>query len=151
MESSDESTVEALFCGDVILNGGVGAFFEGCASSSFEFTQDFTNHAPDSCLIFSGHEYMTMNLRFATYLDDDDDFTRLVLNTIVLDEEQILGHSNQSSMKVERYANPFFPAVENGRTPAPFVVETKIAEKRNAHGGGDTCPRVEIELGITKS
>jgi len=128
VESSDESTAEALFCGDVILNGGVGAFFEGRAKECASNLHKTLQNVPDSCLIFSGHEYMTMNLRFAAYLDDDDDFTRLVLNTIVLARNRSLA-TQPSSMKVERFANPFFRIRETGVRRAPFVVETKIAER----------------------
>tara|TARA_X000001036_G_C20651452_1_gene795156 strand:- start:198 stop:1841 length:1644 start_codon:yes stop_codon:yes gene_type:complete len=125
VESSDESTVEALFCGDVILNGGVGAFFEGCAKECALNLHKTLQNVPDSCLIFSGHEYMTMNLRFATYLDDDDDFTRLVLNTIVLTRNRSLA-TQPSSMKVERYANPFFRIRERAYAARLLLLRQKL-------------------------
>ena len=34
---------------------------------------------PDDALIFSGHEYMLMNLRFAKWLDEDDETTAVAL------------------------------------------------------------------------
>ena len=125
VESSDESTVEALFCGDVILNGGVGAFFEGRAKECASNLHKTLQNVPDSCLIFSGHEYMTMNLRFAAYLDDDDDFTRLVLNTIVLARNRSLA-TQPSSMKVERFANPFFRIRERAYAGRLLLLRQKL-------------------------
>lgn len=107
IESSDEQTVEAMFVGDVILNGGVGAFFEGKERECAHNLHKTLQNVPDSCLIFSGHEYMSMNIRFAAFLDSKDEFTRLLMNTILMTRNKSFA-TQPSSMKVERNANPFF-------------------------------------------
>ena len=99
-------------------------FWSTAKECGVKFTQDFTKRS-DSCLIFSGHEYMTMNLRFAAYLDDDDDFTRLVLNTIVLARNRSL--ATQRGDESQRFV--VVSALRTGVRRAPFAIETKVAER----------------------
>ena len=97
----------AMFTGDAIINGGVGAFFHGNAEDCYDNLHARLAPTPDACLIFSGHEYMEMNLRFAKMLDDDDEITANAFYAILLHRHRDCA-TMPSSFRVERRLNPFF-------------------------------------------
>lgn len=99
--------VEALFTGDAIINGGVGAFFHGGPQDCYENLHVRLAGMPDAALIFSGHEYMLMNLRFAKWLDEDDEATAAALREVIVRRHHHLS-TQPSSLKVERKVNPYF-------------------------------------------
>jgi hydroxyacylglutathione hydrolase len=105
-EESLEHAV-AMFTGDAIINGGVGAFFHGDAGDCYDNLHERLAPTPDACLIFSGHEYMEMNLRFAKMLDDDDEITANAFYAILLHRHRDFA-TMPSSFRVERRLNPFF-------------------------------------------
>jgi len=99
--------VEALFTGDAIINGGVGAFFHGGPRDCYENLHMRLRAIPDAALVFSGHEYMMMNLRFARWLDDEDESTAMALREVIIRRNHALS-TMPSSMAVERAVNPYF-------------------------------------------
>ena len=99
--------VEALFTGDAIINGGVGAFFHGGPRDCYENLHVRLRAIPDAALVFSGHEYMMMNLRFARWLDDEDESTAMALREVIIRRNHALS-TMPSSMAVERAVNPYF-------------------------------------------
>ena len=98
---------EAVFTGDAIINGGVGAFFHGGPRDCYDNLHRRLADVPDDALIFSGHEYMLMNLRFAKWLDEDDETTAVALREVIVRRHQGLS-TMPSSFGVERRVNPYF-------------------------------------------
>ena len=102
---------ECLFTGDAIINGGVGAFFHGGPSDCFDNLHVRLATMPDEALIFSGHEYMQMNLRYAHWLDETDEPTLNAAKQV--NARRHVGLSTMpSSMFVERKVNPYFRVVD---------------------------------------
>jgi hypothetical protein len=116
--------VEALFTGDAIINGGVGAFFHGGPRDCYDNLHVRLAGMPDAALVFSGHEYMLMNLRFSTWLDDKDEATATALREVVARRHRQLS-TMPSSLAVERRVNPYFK-IKN-RAFLDKVVELKAS------------------------
>ena len=112
-ESSSIPTnrVEALFTGDAVINGGVGAFFHGTARDCYENLHVRLSRVPDSALLFSGHEYMQMNLRYASWLDIECEATASAAKQVIA--RRMRGLSTMpTSLAVERRVNPYFRVVD---------------------------------------
>ena len=99
--------VEAIFTGDAIINGGVGAFFHGGPKDCYENLHVRLKDMPDAAFVYSGHEYMIMNLRFAKWLDMDDEATTMALQEVIVRRHHRLS-TQPSSLEVERRVNPYF-------------------------------------------
>ena len=69
------SNAVAAFTGDAIINGSVGAFFHGGSKDCYDNLHSRLADVPDDCLVYSGHEYMDTNLRFAKAIDPEDEIT----------------------------------------------------------------------------
>jgi len=55
----------------MLFVGGVGAFFEGASRIVFGSIQKLIK-LPDQTLIFPGHEYAEMTLRFAKFIEPEN-------------------------------------------------------------------------------
>lgn len=117
------ANAKAMFTGDAIINGGVGAFFHGNANDCYENLHVRLAPTPDDCLIFSGHEYMETNLRFAKAIDVDDQITANCFFAIRLHRHQDAG-TMPSSLRVERRLNPYFRCRDRD------YLKTLLASKR---------------------
>ena len=60
---------EAVFSGDTLFIGGVGAFFHGGEIDMHRSINHVLGWLPDSCLVYCGHEYTVENTRFAKWLE----------------------------------------------------------------------------------
>jgi len=114
--------VKAMFTGDAIINGGVGAFFHGDAEDCYENLHERLADVSDDCLVFSGHEYMETNLRFAKAIDVADEITANCFFAILLHRHK-LESTMPSSFRVERRLNPFFRCRD--REYLRTLIETK--------------------------
>ena len=112
----------AMFTGDTIINGGVGAFFHGDAGDCHDNLHERLAEASDKCLVFSGHEYMETNLRFAKFVDPDDHITANAFFAVLLHRHKD-NATMPSSMAVERRVNPFFRCAD--RAYLKRLLETK--------------------------
>ena len=99
------------FTGDAIINGGVGAFFHGDAKDCYDNLHVRLKAVPDEALVFSGHEYMLMNLRFSHWLDDSNEHVAAALREVATRRHHHFT-TQPSSMAVERRVNPFFRVKE---------------------------------------
>mmetsp|Transcript_37658 Transcript_37658/g.45427 ORF Transcript_37658/g.45427 Transcript_37658/m.45427 type:complete len:637 (+) Transcript_37658:43-1953(+) len=66
-----EARGEALFSGDTLFIGGVGALFHGSEMDMHTAINHTLKFVPDSCHVFCGHEYTLDNVRFAEWLEPD--------------------------------------------------------------------------------
>lgn len=121
------ANAKAAFTGDAIINGGVGAFFHGDAKDCYENIHSRLAEAPDDCLIFSGHEYMETNMRFAKAIDPDDELTANCFFAIRLHRHQEFS-TMPSSFRVERRLNPYFRCGDRD------YLKTLLASKRMFEG-----------------
>jgi hydroxyacylglutathione hydrolase len=84
---------------------------------------------PDEALVFSGHEYMLMNLRFSHWLDDSNEHVVAALREVATRRHHHFT-TQPSSMAVERRVNPFFRVKE--RVFLDKIDELYAAMRRSA-------------------
>ena len=106
-DAFDARRVEALFTGDAVINGGVGAFFHGGPRDCYDNLHVRLRKMPDAALVFSGHEYMQMNLKYARWLDESCEATASAARQVAARRHRGLS-TMPSSLAVERRVNPYF-------------------------------------------
>ena len=107
---SQLACAEAVFSGDLIFIGGVGALFEGDVSALHSSLSKL-NVLPDECAVFVGHEYTEMLMWMAAWVDPG--------NRIICESAQRASMlramsmpTTPSSMGLERKCNPYVRAVQ---------------------------------------
>ena len=118
------SNARAAFTGDAIINGSVGAFFHGGSKDCYDNLHARLADVPDDCLVYSGHEYMDTNLRFAKAIDPKDEMTANCFYAVLLHRRQNMS-TMPSSFRVERRLNPFFRCRD--RRYLRTLLESKLA------------------------
>ena len=124
----DARKIEALFTGDAIINGGVGAFFHGGPRDCYDNLHVRLRSVPDAALVFSGHEYMQMNLKYAHWLDEACAATASAAKQVAARRHSGLS-TQPSSLAVERRVNPYFRVRERA-----YVDKIARLEKRIERG-----------------
>lgn len=66
-----ENTEPRLFSGDTLFAAGCGRLFDGTAKALFASLQTIAA-LPENTLIYAAHEYTLANLRFALYIEPDN-------------------------------------------------------------------------------
>lgn len=99
--------VKVMFMGDVIINGGVGVFFYGDVKDCYENFYERLVDVLDDCLVFSGYEYMEINLWFVKVIDVVDEIMVNCFFVILLYRYK-RASTMSSSFRVERRFNSFF-------------------------------------------
>jgi hydroxyacylglutathione hydrolase len=93
-----------LFCGDTLFSAGCGRVFDGTMQALFNSLL-FLRQLPDKTKVFCAHEYTLANLRFANYIEPNNQAISHYLSE--LDKQS--GHcSLPSSIGKEKLINPFF-------------------------------------------
>ncbi|XP_018570449.1 hydroxyacylglutathione hydrolase, mitochondrial isoform X2 [Anoplophora glabripennis] len=62
----------AVFTGDTLFIGGCGRFFEGTAEQMYSALVEKLGNLPDNTRVFCGHEYTLQNLKFARYVEKEN-------------------------------------------------------------------------------
>jgi hydroxyacylglutathione hydrolase len=118
----------ALFVGDTLFGGGCGRLFEGSPTQMAESLARIEAHPPTT-EIFFGHEYTSLNLRFAAQVDPSNQAIRdRAARVEELRRED--KPSAPSTLAEELRTNPFLRASE------PGIIEYLVAEQ----GVQDTSP-----------
>jgi hydroxyacylglutathione hydrolase len=99
------ASMPLLFTGDTLFLGGVGAFFEG-NSKIFLGTIQKLLTLPGNTLVFPGHEYSDMTLKFALYIEPNN---QILKNKAKWVKERRMKHlcTIPSTWEEERSYNPF--------------------------------------------
>lgn len=66
----------AVFTGDTLFIGGCGKFFEGDGFMMQRSLNETLASLPDDTLVFCGHEYTVSNLKFAQFVEPDNEALR---------------------------------------------------------------------------
>ena len=94
-----------LFCGDTLFAAGCGRVFEGTFDQMYESLLKLKK-LPENTIVYSGHEYTTSNLMFATHVEPLNKNIRDSLSKV-----QELRSKNiptlPTSIKEEKLINPF--------------------------------------------
>ena len=76
----DHPSEGALFSGDTLFVGGIGAFFEGTAKDMLAALDRVAKEVPPETSVFPGHEYTVNFLKFSSSLDKSNGFIKEQLN-----------------------------------------------------------------------
>ena len=143
---------EALFSGDTVFIGGVGAFFHGSAQDMCANLNERLAQLPDGCLLYCGHEYTADNLRFAAWLEPDN--AEVVGSYLAVQARRTLGESTvPGTMGAERRTNPYF-RINDGKLHAALAGRKAWLEARQVRSlprrvldaiiGGDNQPVLPV-------
>lgn len=114
--SGGGEAMSSLFTGDTIFKAGVGKFFEGSAAQMLENIQNVVTRFNSKTLLWPGHEYTALNLRFAAHVEKQNEEIQSQLQ-IVQTRRANKQSTVPSSISWEQKCNPYF------RVDKPTVVE----------------------------
>ncbi|XP_015597835.1 hydroxyacylglutathione hydrolase, mitochondrial isoform X2 [Cephus cinctus] len=66
------SETPAVFTGDTLFAAGCGRFFEGTAEQMYKALIEILGKLPDETNVYCGHEYTENNLKFAVYVEPEN-------------------------------------------------------------------------------
>ncbi len=96
----------ALFTGDTVFGAGCGRLFEGTAEEMFQSIQKIQRTFSLDTEIYPGHDYTLSNLKFAQYLEPQN---QAIVNRIKQVENDLAAKRWHSfSLSLELETNPFF-------------------------------------------
>lgn len=110
-----------LFTGDTLFGAGCGRLFEGSPEQMYNSLHSLTDGLDDAVKVYFGHEYTVANLRFAEFIEPDNQLVadRLKETQAVLENGS---STTPSTIGLERQTNPFLRSnIES--------VRTRLAEK----------------------
>lgn len=116
----DDSDNGAVFTGDTVFVGGIGAFFEGDANDMIAALRRFSSEIPAATKVFPGHEYTMNFLGFANSLEADAAANPvLAQRTDYFASERAAGRpAVPSTVGDELAINPFVRAAVGGSAAA---------------------------------
>jgi hydroxyacylglutathione hydrolase len=97
-----------LFSADSLMAAGCGRLFEGTAAEMWATLSAFAAYPPET-LVFSGHDYLAGNLRFAAHVDPDNAAIAARVRKVAA-IKAAGGLPMPWTMEEERATNPFLRA-----------------------------------------
>lgn len=96
-----------LFTGDTLFGAGCGRIFEGTARQMFTSLQRFaTIERANSIHVWFGHEYTVANLKFACYVDPNND--KVQNRYLDAQQQRLRGmFTTGTTLSLEQVTNPF--------------------------------------------
>ena len=101
-----ERAQPVVFTGDTFFLGGMGAFFEGDIKSACASVSKVIS-LPNETLMFPGHEYSDTTMKFALYLQPQNEAVKRKVSWIVKRRARYMV-TIPSTIKEEKSYNPFF-------------------------------------------
>lgn len=122
-----------MFVGDTLFHGGAGRFFEGTADQFILSRDKIIEHVNGSDLMYSGHEYATGNLTFATSVEPNNKILEKRFAEVIE-----LRKNNEptvpTNFELENEINPFF-RLES----AEIIESTRNYDSSNNSNLTNTC------------
>ncbi len=104
---------DALFTGDTLFGAGCGRLFEGSPKQMYGALNMKIKPLPPQTKVYFGHEYTIQNLKFADFIEPDNELVRQRLELAVGAREN--GKlTTPSTLKLECETNPFLRCEEQG-------------------------------------
>jgi hydroxyacylglutathione hydrolase len=104
---------DALFTGDTLFGAGCGRLFEGSPQQMYDALNRRIKPLPPQTKVYFGHEYTIQNLKFADFIEPDNELVRQRLELAVGAREN--GQlTTPSTLKLECETNPFLRCEEEG-------------------------------------
>ena len=104
---------DALFTGDTLFSSGCGRLFEGSPTQMFDALNKKIKILSPRTKVYFGHEYTVHNLKFAGFVEPDNESVRNRLELTVAKREKGL-LTTPSTLEIECATNPFLRCAEKG-------------------------------------
>ena len=104
---------DVLFTGDTLFGSGCGRLFEGSPKQMYDVLYNKIKPLPQPTKIYFGHEYTVHNLKFASFVEPDNQavVSRLQQATQKREKGQL---TTPSTLQLECATNPFLRCAEPG-------------------------------------
>jgi len=114
---------KALFTGDTLFSGGCGRLFEGSPNQMYDALNLRIKSLSPQTKVYFGHEYTVQNLKFAHFVEPENELiSKRLEQTVAQREKGML--TTPSTLKIECETNPFMRCEEEG-------IVRSVAEKFN--------------------
>ncbi|WP_167496340.1 hydroxyacylglutathione hydrolase [Desulfopila sp. IMCC35006] len=102
---------DALFTGDTLFGSGCGRLFEGSPKQMYEALNKRIKSLPAETKVYFGHEYTVHNLKFAAFVEPENQAVGKRLAQIIALREK--GQpTTPSTLQIEGHTNPFLRCAE---------------------------------------
>jgi hydroxyacylglutathione hydrolase len=102
---------DALFTGDTLFSSGCGRLFEGTPRQMYDALNSRIKPLPPQTKLYFGHEYTVHNLKFAHFVEPENEAVRKRLELTTAERAKgIL--TTPSTIKIESETNPFLRCEE---------------------------------------
>lgn len=105
---------DALFTGDTLFSGGCGRLFEGSPKQMYDALNCRIKLLPPRTKVYFGHEYTIHNLKFARFIEPDNELVNERLNQLLKRNGNALLPTTPSTIQIECETNPFLRCEEEG-------------------------------------
>jgi len=103
---------DALFTGDTLFSGGCGRLFEGSPKQMYDALNCRIKLLPLQTKVYFGHEYTIHNLKFAHFIEPDNEPVNERLNQLLKRSGSALLPTTPSTIQIECETNPFLRCAE---------------------------------------
>jgi hydroxyacylglutathione hydrolase len=104
---------DALFTGDTLFSSGCGRLFEGSPQQMHDALNNKIKLLPAETKVYFGHEYTVHNLKFASFVEPDNQAVSQRLKQTTAQREK--GQpTTPSTLRIECETNPFLRCAEKG-------------------------------------
>lgn len=104
---------DALFTGDTLFGAGCGRLFEGSPKQMYDALNFRIKPLPPQTKVYFGHEYTVHNLKFASFVESNNESVSKRLGLTAAQRGKGL-LTTPSTLKVECETNPFLRCEEKG-------------------------------------
>lgn len=104
---------DAIFTGDTMFGAGCGRLFEGQPKQMYDALNLTLKPLPPRTKVYFGHEYTVNNLKFAGFVDPNNDAIAKRMESAVTQREKGL-FTTPSTIDLECRTNPFLRCAEQG-------------------------------------
>ena len=98
----EDEISKSIFTGDSVFFAGIGNCKDGSVESAYETITKIYSSLSDDLIIYCGHNYAKINLKFSQYVDPNNKFRDELLSKIEN------GEKINTTLGDERKINPFF-------------------------------------------
>lgn len=104
---------DVLFTGDTLFGSGCGRLFEGSPQQMYNALNNRIKLLPWATRVYFGHEYTVHNLKFASFVEPDNQAVSKRLQQAKIQKEK--GQpTTPSTLQIECATNPFLRCAEKG-------------------------------------
>lgn len=96
-----------LFAGDTVFGAGCGRLFEGGPEQMYSSLRTVVERVPPSCEVYFGHEYTVQNLKFAEFIEPENELVKKRIEAACAQRKNNL-LTTPSTLQAELETNPFF-------------------------------------------